>query len=127
MHWAATLCPGHLVVRSPYERSRIYVKSYFKGDENGLHYDTNDVTGILTLQTAEEGGGFVFHKHGKTHRIKPEAGSVLLFDRSLLHGGEVVRRGMKQIAIFNYYVAELGVPASRPEGVDRLIFGDDDK
>lgn len=109
---------GQDVVLSPHRRSAISVVSYHPGgDEMEGHFDTNGISLLLYLTTNPEGGETEFHEgDGRILRVKPEAGTVMLFQgRRLWHRSCPVFGSPKVSCAMNYYHAG---DTERPVGVD---------
>jgi hypothetical protein len=115
-----------------YPRSAVNVKVYRgQGSQQGWHYDTNAITGLLYLTTNQEGATCceVTREHPSAdmrtktvRRVLPVAGSLLIMQgRSVWHCAEPVTTETKIAAPLNYYTAE---DSWRPEGIDNLVYGE---
>jgi hypothetical protein len=114
-----------------YPRSAVNVKVYRgEGSQQGWHYDTNAITGLLYLTTNREGGTLcrIPRDHPvealRTHqerRVLPVAGSLLIMQgRRVWHRAEPMTAETKVVAPLNYYTAD---DLWRPEGIDDLVYG----
>ena len=108
---------------SPYARSAYYVKVYDPpAGQQGWHFDTNDVSGVLYLTSHTQSGATVVTSlDGVIHRLQPRAGSLLLLQGTKCwHRADAVLDRPKITLLLNYY---LGTPAPRHPELDTIIFG----
>jgi hypothetical protein len=114
--------PG--AIRSPFARSAYYAKGYDPPNgQQGWHFDTNDISGILYLTDNENDGATVITSlfDGSINRIAPVAGSLLLLQGTKCwHMAEPVTDNPKCTCLLNYY---LGTPPDRHPALDGIIFG----
>jgi len=77
---------------------RYFSGDYFKPHQDGSYSDENRVS-YLTLQVYLnedfKGGATMFKNGPDMLSIKPKTGSIIIFDHSLWHEGEIVQSGIK--------------------------------
>jgi hypothetical protein len=114
-----------------FPRSCVNLKVYRgEGSEQGWHFDTNAITGLLYLTTNTKGGTRCeiprYHpdealRTTETRVIQPFAGSLLIMQgRRVWHRADPVDDEVKIVAPLNYYTA---TDYWRPEGIDNLVYG----
>ncbi len=118
---------GSTIVVSEDERSAYTAKAYINdGDEQGWHYDSNEVTGVLYLTTSCHSGFTEIHALNSDEpiQIHPKAGSLLILDgRECWHRATPVWNGdVKVVCPFNYFRA--GSLQRRDSRMNPTIFGE---
>lgn len=111
-------------ITSPWPRSSVNVKVFGPGDEQGWHYDTNPLTALLYLTATNNATGTRIRVPGCGDvPVIAQPGDLLLMDgRRLLHHVPPVPPGGQRVTVpLNYY---LPGDCERPEGIDRLVYGD---
>jgi hypothetical protein len=114
-----------------YARSAVNVKVYRGPDsQQGSHFDTNPITGLLYLTTNQEGATCceITRAHpGEdrrtkiTRRVLPVAGSLLIMQgRRVWHCAEPMTTETKIVCPLNYYTSD---DWWRPDGIDDLVYG----
>lgn len=121
----ATVAGAHDILADlPLEKnhSSVCLKRYHDGGGQGWHYDGNDITALLYLNTPAAGGGTLIDDGtGQPLRVAPESGKLIIFaGRFIRHAAEDTP-GEKVVAIVNLY--RPGMFATRPEGLDADILG----
>jgi len=117
---------GEDAILSPYPRSAVNVKLYpSPGGQQGWHYDSNTLTGLLFLTTEVGEGAFHYRNlQGIEGRVYPKAGALLIGQgRRVEHAVEpmVSKDGRVRITVpLNYYTV---TDTARPEGLDDRIYG----
>lgn len=113
------------IILSPFKRTAYYTKVYMEdGDEQGWHYDTNDLTVVLYLtDVTQTGATEILSIDSKTiNKVWPKAGAILVLQgQKYWHRASPVTNTTKVICPLNYYLSE---PEARHPDLDAIIFGE---
>lgn len=107
---------------SPYERAAFYIKKYVPPDgEQGWHYDTNCLSGILYLTNNDNGETEIITECNNRVKVFPRAGKLLVIKGGTIwHRAAPVKSHDKITMIMNFYLPGY---EKRPDWIDSKIFG----